>query len=68
MPICNPYLPLDEYIPDAEPHVFGNQVYIYGSHDKEKADSRNIADGSIIFQDNPKNYKSVFLVKTGGAS
>ena len=22
----------------------------------------------IIFQDNPKNYKSVFLVKTGGAS
>ncbi len=30
--------------------------------------SRNIADGSIIFQDNPKNYKSVFLVKTGGAS
>ncbi len=33
--IYNPYLPLYEHIPDAEPHVFGNRVYIYGSHDKE---------------------------------
>ncbi len=24
----NPYLPLDTYIPDGEPHVFGNRVYI----------------------------------------
>lgn len=31
--IYNPYLPLNEYIPDGEPHVFGNRVYIYGSHD-----------------------------------
>ncbi|MBQ9210245.1 MAG: family 43 glycosylhydrolase [Clostridia bacterium] len=30
----NPYLPLDVYIPDGEPHVFGDRVYIYGSHDK----------------------------------
>lgn len=30
----NPYLPSYEYIPDAEPHVFGDRVYIYGSHDK----------------------------------
>ena len=30
----NPYLPSFEYIPDAEPHVFGDRVYIYGSHDK----------------------------------
>ena len=29
----NPYLPSWEYIPDAEPHVFGDRVYIYGSHD-----------------------------------
>ncbi|MCI2068881.1 MAG: family 43 glycosylhydrolase [Bacilli bacterium] len=29
----NPYLPSYEYIPDGEPHVFGNRVYIYGSHD-----------------------------------
>lgn len=31
--ICNPYLPLWEYIPDGEPHVFGDRVYIFGSHD-----------------------------------
>lgn len=30
----NPYLPLWEYIPDGEPHVFGDRVYIYGSHDR----------------------------------
>lgn len=33
--IYNPYLPLNEYIPDGEPHVFGNRLYIFGSHDKE---------------------------------
>lgn len=31
----NPYLPLDTYIPDGEPHVFGDRVYVYGSHDAE---------------------------------
>lgn len=31
----NPFLPLDEYIPDGEPHVFGGRVYLFGSHDKE---------------------------------
>ncbi|MBD5129629.1 MAG: family 43 glycosylhydrolase [Ruminococcaceae bacterium] len=29
----NPYLPSWEYIPDGEPRVFGDRVYIYGSHD-----------------------------------
>ncbi len=29
----NPYLPSWEYIPDAEPYVFNDRVYIYGSHD-----------------------------------
>jgi hypothetical protein len=29
----NSYLPSYEYIPDGEPHVFGDRVYIYGSHD-----------------------------------
>lgn len=33
--IYNPFLPLSEYIPDGEPHVFGDRVYLYGSHDKE---------------------------------
>lgn len=32
--ILNPYLPEYEYIPDGEPHVFGERVYIYGSHDR----------------------------------
>lgn len=31
--VFNPYLPSWEYIPDGEPHVFGNRVYVYGSHD-----------------------------------
>lgn len=31
---CNPILPGDEYIPDPEVHVFGDRVYIYGSHDE----------------------------------
>ena len=31
----NPILPLDEYIPDGEPHVFGDRIYLFGSHDKE---------------------------------
>lgn len=35
----NPYLPLWEYIPDGEPRVFGDRVYIYGSHDKAGSDS-----------------------------
>ncbi len=30
----NPLFPLDEYIPDGEAHVFGNRVYLYGSHDQ----------------------------------
>jgi len=30
----NPYLPPWEYIPDGEPHVYGDRVYVYGSHDR----------------------------------
>jgi len=30
----NPYLPSYEYTPDGEPHVFGDRVYVYGSHDR----------------------------------
>ena len=33
--VYNPYLPINEYIPDGEPHIFGDRVYIFGSHDKE---------------------------------
>lgn len=34
MQAFNPYLPSWEYIPDGEPHVFGDRVYVYGSHDQ----------------------------------
>ncbi|MCR4674180.1 MAG: family 43 glycosylhydrolase [Lachnospiraceae bacterium] len=30
----NPFLPSWEYIPDGEPRVFDNRVYLYGSHDR----------------------------------
>lgn len=35
----NPFLPLDVCIPDGEPHVFGERVYLFGSHDKEGGDA-----------------------------
>ena len=38
----NPYLPAWEYIPDGEPRVFGDRVYVYGSHDT--ADSDDFCD------------------------
>ncbi len=33
--VYNPFLPLNTYIPDGEPHVFGDRLYLYGSHDRE---------------------------------
>jgi len=30
----NPFLPSYEYIPDGESYVFGDRVYIFGSHDR----------------------------------
>lgn len=36
--MANPYLPGWEYIPDGEPRVFGDRVYVYGSHDKAGSD------------------------------
>lgn len=34
----NPYLPCWEYIPDGEPRVFGDRLYVYGSHDTAGSD------------------------------
>lgn len=42
--IFNPFLPLDTYIPDGEPHVFGNRVYLFGSHDKEAGETYCMLD------------------------
>ncbi len=38
----NPFLPPWEYIPDGEPRVFGDRLYLYGSHDK--AGSKTFCD------------------------
>ena len=31
--VFNPYLPSWEHVPDGEPYVFGDRLYVYGSHD-----------------------------------
>lgn len=36
---CNPFLPLNAYIPDGEPHVYGDRLYLFGSHDQEGGDT-----------------------------
>ena len=40
----NPYLPSWEYTPDCEPHVFGDRVYVYGSHDSAKGPHYCVGD------------------------
>ena len=30
----NPFLPADICIADGEPHVFGDRIYLFGSHDR----------------------------------
>ncbi|GKU27008.1 family 43 glycosylhydrolase [Clostridium folliculivorans] len=32
--VFNPYLPSHEYIPDGEPYVFEDRLYVFGSHDR----------------------------------
>lgn len=36
--VFNPYLPAYEYIADAEPRVFNNRLYVFGSHDRFGSD------------------------------
>ncbi len=43
----NPFLPLTEYIPDGEAHVFGDRVYLYGSHDKARSDRFCVEDYTV---------------------
>lgn len=40
----NPYLPSFEYVPDGEPRVFGDRVYVYGSHDAFDGDAFCVND------------------------
>ena len=39
MQAFNPYLPSYEYVPDGEPYVFGDRLYVYGSHDRFNGDN-----------------------------
>lgn len=43
----NPIFPFNEYIPDGEPHVFNERVFLYGSHDKEDGDRFCMLDYSV---------------------
>lgn len=52
--VLNPFLPLDEYIPDGEPHVFGDRIYLFGSHDAEGG-SRYCPEGNYVCWSAPLN-------------
>ena len=43
----NPFLPINTYIPDGEPHVFGDRVYLFGSHDKEAGEMYCMLDYEV---------------------
>lgn len=43
-PVGNPYLPNFEYVPDSEPYVFGDRLYVFGSHDRFGSDDFCVGD------------------------
>ena len=45
-PAMNPYLPLWEYVPDGEPCIWGDRLYVYGSHDV--AGSTQFCEGDYV--------------------
>jgi hypothetical protein len=45
----NPFLPSNEFIPDGEPRVFGDRVYLYGSHDVAGAATRMCAGDYVCY-------------------
>ena len=51
----NPLLPLDKCLADPEVHVFGDRVYIFGSHDKVGGESFCLLDYEF-FSDASINY------------
>ena len=42
----NPYLPGWEFIPDGEPKLFGDRIYVYGSHDE--AEGKQYCTGDYV--------------------
>lgn len=51
--MSNPFLPKWEYVPDGEPRVFGDRVYLYGSHDR--AASEDFCDFKLKVWSAPLN-------------
>lgn len=51
--VFNPYLPLWEYVPDGEPHLFEGRVYVYGSHDK--AHGTKYCEGDYVVWSAPQD-------------
>ena len=51
--VLNPFLPLYEYIPDGEPRIFGDRLYLYGSHDI--AGSEQFCEGDYVVWSTPLN-------------
>ena len=45
----NPFLPSNEFVPDGEPRVFGDRVYLYGSHDIAGARTRMCAGDYVCY-------------------
>ena len=45
--VVNPIFPLNEYVPDGEPHVFGDRAYLYGSHDKADSERFCVQDYTV---------------------
>ncbi|MCR5278662.1 MAG: family 43 glycosylhydrolase [Lachnospiraceae bacterium] len=64
----NPYLPSWEYVPDGEPYVFNDRVYVYGSHDFY--DGETFCLGDYVCWSAPVNdlgnwhYEGVIVDKT----
>ena len=64
----NPYLPSWEYVPDGEPYVFGDRLYIYGSHDEYEG--ATFCPGDYVCWSAPVNdlgnwhYEGVSYTKT----
>lgn len=52
----NPVLPSDVYIPDGEPHVFGDRLYVYGSMDSAESNSYSSTFYHVVSTDDMMNW------------
>lgn len=52
----NPVLPPDVYVPDGEPHVFGDRLYVYGSMDSAESNSYSSTFYRVVSTDDMMNW------------